>query len=49
MLATIVIVGLIGVYCFCIIKKKKKEIQEGRFCSCGCEDCPSRIKCTKKE
>lgn len=42
MAATIVIVLLIAVYCIWVIRRKYRQAKEGKFCSCGCQDCPSR-------
>ena len=29
------------------IYKKVKDIKKGKFCDCGCSECPSKIKCHK--
>lgn len=42
MAATIVIAGMIAVYCVFIIRKKYKDVKKGKFCSCGCQDCSSK-------
>ena len=45
----IVILLLIGIYTFIVIRKKIKDIKNGQYCSCGCQDCPSHSRCTEKE
>lgn len=42
MLATIIIGLAIAGYCLWVIRKKWKDTKQGKFCSCGCADCPSR-------
>jgi len=42
MAATIVIAGGIAAYCIWILRKKYKDAKSGKFCSCGCRDCPSK-------
>lgn len=49
MAATILILVLIAIYSVYVIMNKKKQIKEGKFCSCGCQDCPSKIKCGKRD
>ncbi|GEM_PF-1506334 len=44
---TLIIVLLLGVYSFFVVRKRVKEIKAGKFCSCGCSDCPSHCNCTK--
>lgn len=48
MIATVVILLLIVLYSIFVIQKKKKDIKEGKFCSCGCQDCPSGTLCKRK-
>ena len=38
---------LIGAAVLAVIIKKVKDIKKGKFCSCGCENCPA--KCKAKE
>lgn len=45
---TIVIGALIAIYAGFIIYKKVKDFKNGKFCSCGCGDCPSKAKCSDK-
>ena len=47
MVATIVILTLIATYASCVICKKFKDIKKGKFCNCGCGECPSKMKCHK--
>lgn len=47
MAATIVIIALIASYAAYVIYKKVKDIKKGKFCDCGCSECPSKIKCHK--
>ena len=43
-----VILGLIiFAYAGFVIYKKVKDVKAGKFCSCGCSDCPSSKKCHK--
>lgn len=44
MAATIVIAGGLIAYCAWIIYKKVKNAKNGKFCSCGCQDCPSKCR-----
>ena len=44
-MATWIILGIIGVYFFYVIYKKVKDMKNGKFCSCGCDSCPSKGKC----
>lgn len=46
--STIIIVAVIAVYAAFEIRKKVKEMKAGKFCSCGCSDCPSTNKCHGK-
>jgi hypothetical protein len=39
--------ALIAIYAGYVIYKKVKDIRAGKFCSCGCSDCPTKIKCHK--
>lgn len=36
--------ALIAVYAAYVIHKKVKDAKAGKYCSCGCSDCPSKIK-----
>lgn len=45
---SIIIVAAIVVYAAFVIRKKVKEMKAGKFCSCGCSDCPSAKKCHTK-
>lgn len=41
-----VIIGLLIIlYAGFVIYKKVKNIKAGKYCSCGCSDCPSKMKC----
>ncbi|MBE5961207.1 MAG: FeoB-associated Cys-rich membrane protein [Lachnospiraceae bacterium] len=42
MAATIIIGVLIALYAAVIIRKKVKDVKAGKFCSCGCDSCPSK-------
>lgn len=42
-----IIIGLIAVYAGIVIYKKVSDLRKGKFCSCGCKDCPSASKCHK--
>lgn len=42
-----VILGLILLYAGWVIYKKVKDFKKGKFCGCGCSDCPSKVKCHK--
>lgn len=46
MAATIIIGIVIAVYVGIVIHKKVKDMKNGKFCSCGCNDCASN--CNKK-
>jgi hypothetical protein len=37
--------GLIAAYAAYVIYKKVKDAKAGKFCSCGCSECPSKGKC----
>lgn len=37
--------GLIAAYAVYVIYKKVKAAKAGKFCTCGCGGCPSKIKC----
>lgn len=45
----IIILVLIGICVFIIIRKKVKDIKNGKFCNCGCQECPSHEKCEGKK
>jgi hypothetical protein len=49
MIATIILAVLIGLYFLWVIRKKYKDVKKGKFCNCGCSDCPSSGKKCKKE
>lgn len=40
-----VIGAAIGIYVIYLIYKKVKDVKAGKFCSGGCNDCPSKGKC----
>jgi hypothetical protein len=40
-----VIGGIIAIYAGYVIYKKVKDRKAGKFCSCGCGDCPAKGKC----
>ena len=39
MLASIIIGVLFFCYVAWVIRRKMKDIKEGRYCGCGCNDC----------
>lgn len=41
---TYLIGALIAAYAVYVIYKKAKDAKAGKFCSCGCGDCPSKVK-----
>ncbi len=41
-----IIGALLALYTGYVIYKKVKDIKAGKFCSCGCSDCPSKSKCS---
>lgn len=43
-----VIGTLIAMYAGFVIYKKVKDVKAGKFCSCGCGDCPTKSKCRDK-
>ncbi|MGM9977781.1 MAG: FeoB-associated Cys-rich membrane protein [Clostridium sp.] len=45
MIIKIILILLIVSYAGYVIYKKVKDIKKGKFCSCGCENCPSKNKC----
>lgn len=45
MFTTILIAAVIAGYCFWIIRKKYRDVKNGKFCGCGCEGCSG--KCEK--
>lgn len=47
-MASIIIVVAIVIYAAFVIRKKVKDMKAGKFCSCGCSDCPSSKKCHTK-
>lgn len=36
--------AFIAVYAAYVVYKKVKAVKTGKYCSCGCSDCPSKIK-----
>ena len=40
----IILIFLIAAYVVYVVYKKVKDIKKGKFCNCGCEDCPSKNK-----
>lgn len=44
MITTAVIGGGILAYAVYVIRKKVKDIKEGRYCQCGCEGCKGSCK-----
>lgn len=48
MIVEIIIVALIVLYAGYVIYKKVKDMKKGKFCNCGCEECPSNSKCHKE-
>ena len=47
-MVSIIIVAAIVLYAAFVIRKKVKDMKAGKFCSCGCSDCPSAKKCHSK-
>lgn len=43
----ILLLGIL-VYAGVVIRKKIKDMKAGKFCSCGCDSCPSASKCKEK-
>ena len=39
---TIIIAIIIACYAGFVIKNKVKDMKRGKFCSCSCDDCPSK-------
>lgn len=39
---TLLIIGIIVIYCIYVIARRMKQIKNGQYCSCGCSDCPSK-------
>lgn len=48
MIVEIIIVALIMLYAGFVIYKKAKDMKKGKFCNCGCDDCPTASKCHKE-
>lgn len=44
-MTTMIVLGIIFIYAGFIIYKKVKDIKAGKYCSCGCGDCPSAKRC----
>jgi len=44
-MAAYVIGAAIAIYVAYLIYKKIKDVKAGKFCNCGCKDCPSKEKC----
>lgn len=44
-MGSIIIIAFIVIYSGFVILKKIKDIKAGKFCSCGCENCPSKSSC----
>ncbi|GKX65371.1 FeoB-associated Cys-rich membrane protein [Inconstantimicrobium mannanitabidum] len=44
----IIIGAAIIAYAGYVVYKKYKDMKKGKFCSCGCDSCPSKIKCHKE-
>ena len=40
-----IIMGLIIIYFIYVIYKKFNDMKNGKFCDCGCGDCPIKDKC----
>lgn len=49
MIYTIIIVLFIAIYAGFVIRKKYKDVKKGKFCNCGCSDCPSGAVCHGKK
>lgn len=47
MIPTILIALVIIIYSLYVIRKRIKDIKKGKFCSCGCDSCPSSSGCKK--
>jgi hypothetical protein len=46
---SIIIVALIILYAIFVIRKKVKDVKAGKYCNCGCLDCPTASKCHSKQ
>lgn len=42
-----ILLGLILTYSCWVVYRKVKDFKKGKYCSCGCSECPSKIKCHK--
>jgi hypothetical protein len=40
-----IIGALVVLYAAFVIYKKVKAAKSGKFCNCGCGDCPAKVKC----
>ncbi|WP_167958309.1 FeoB-associated Cys-rich membrane protein [Anaerosporobacter faecicola] len=47
-MVSILIVAAIVAYAGFVIRKKVKDIKEGKYCSCGCSGCGMRGQCHKE-
>ncbi|WP_310604987.1 FeoB-associated Cys-rich membrane protein [Anaerosporobacter sp.] len=47
-MASIIIIAVVALYAAVVIRKKVKDMKAGKFCNCGCSDCPSANKCHEK-
>lgn len=34
--------AVIAAGCFFAVRKKYRDMKKGKFCGCGCEDCPQK-------
>lgn len=46
MVTILILVGICS-YSGYVLYKKYKDIKKGKFCSCGCDSCPSKSNCHK--
>lgn len=44
MVFTVIIIVLIAAYVAWVIYRQVKRYKAGKFCDCGCENCPSKTR-----
>ena len=49
MIPSIIFAGLIGCYVVWVIRKKVRDIKNGRYCGCGCDECGKTCASRKSE
>ncbi|WP_148410532.1 FeoB-associated Cys-rich membrane protein [Murimonas intestini] len=47
--STVVVGGAIFLYAAFVIRKRIKDIKNGRFCQCSCEGCSGSSRCSLSE